>query len=42
MIGATRESVTSTINDLVKKNITRTGRKTISIHRERAKEQLID
>jgi CRP/FNR family transcriptional regulator, anaerobic regulatory protein len=40
MIGATRESVTSTINELVKEGMIRTGRKTISIHRELAKEQL--
>jgi CRP/FNR family transcriptional regulator, anaerobic regulatory protein len=40
MIGATRESVTSTIHDLVKEKMIRTGRKTISIHRELAKEQL--
>lgn len=41
MIGVTRESVTTTINELAKKDIIRTGRKTISIHRELAKEQLI-
>ncbi|MDE3840412.1 cAMP-binding protein [Bacillus methanolicus] len=40
MIGATRESVTSTINELVKEDIVRTGRKIISIHRELAKGQL--
>jgi CRP/FNR family transcriptional regulator len=37
MIGVTRESVTSTINDLVKEELIRTGRKTISIHRELVK-----
>lgn len=42
MIGATRESVTSTINELVKEGLIRTGRKSISIHRELAKELLFD
>ncbi len=40
MIGATRESVTAAINELAKEELIRTGRKTISVHRERVKEQL--
>lgn len=40
MIGATRESVTTAINELAKEELIRTGRKTISVHRERVKEQL--
>jgi CRP/FNR family transcriptional regulator, anaerobic regulatory protein len=40
MIGATRESVTAAINELAKEELIRTGRKTISVHRERVREQL--
>jgi CRP/FNR family transcriptional regulator, anaerobic regulatory protein len=40
MIGATRESVTAAINELAKEELIQTGRKTISVHRERVKEQL--
>ncbi|RFU69305.1 Crp/Fnr family transcriptional regulator [Bacillus sp. V59.32b] len=41
MIGATRESVTSTINELVKVGMIRTGRKSLSIDPKLAKEQLL-
>jgi CRP-like cAMP-binding protein len=37
MIGATRESVTVALKELVKGNIIRTGRKVIMIHLEKAK-----
>jgi len=41
MIGATRESVTSTLNELVKQGIIRTGRSKIYVDQLKAKEDLL-
>lgn len=40
MIGATRESVTMILNELTKEHIIRTGRKSISVHQNKAKDCL--